>query len=316
MARRGVGERRHLRVARAHDRRLHAVRDGRGRRSCSPASPPPTGWRSRSSPGASRACAVRRGSALAARDRGLVHRLRVPRPPDLSVLPGRRVVRRARAVPRRAPRPESPGSRSWCCSRTASWCRASRSRARAAACVHSRATSRCSRRCSSLRSGPPRIRRRASRPPSPARRRCASRSCSRAAIPSAPPVRSRADAERLAAGLAARAAAGARPRSRRSRWCCFPRRRSSGSRRARGIGRCRRLAQRFGIEIWTGGARTESGSEGAPRYFNSAFRIRADGGIDPSYDKNVLVPFGEAMPLGGAARLALGRDRADAVHTR
>jgi apolipoprotein N-acyltransferase len=37
---------------------------------------------------------------------------------------------------------------------------------------------------------------------------------------------------------------------------------------------------------------------GAPRLFNSAFLLREDGTVAGRYDKRILVPFGEYMPLG------------------
>lgn len=62
----------------------------------------------------------------------------------------------------------------------------------------------------------------------------------------------------------------------------------------------RELATRFGVEIWTGGAASDRSDPALPRVYNAAYRIRPDGGESPRYDKNVLVPFGESMPLGGA----------------
>jgi len=52
------------------------------------------------------------------------------------------------------------------------------------------------------------------------------------------------------------------------------------------------------VEIWTGGSAADTRDPERPRYFNSAFRLRSDGAIDPRYDKNVLVPFGEYVPFG------------------
>lgn len=55
----------------------------------------------------------------------------------------------------------------------------------------------------------------------------------------------------------------------------------------------RALVREFGVELWTGG----HGWEGERR-FNSAFRVHGDGVVDPPYHKNILVPFGEYLPLG------------------
>lgn len=56
------------------------------------------------------------------------------------------------------------------------------------------------------------------------------------------------------------------------------------------------LASEHDIELWTGGAAVDPRSKERKRYFNSAFRLRADGSESPRYDKNVLVPFGEWLP--------------------
>ena len=58
------------------------------------------------------------------------------------------------------------------------------------------------------------------------------------------------------------------------------------------------LAASHRVEIWTGGSASDTSDRKHPRYFNSAFRLRSDGSIDPRYDKNVLVPFGEYVPFG------------------
>jgi apolipoprotein N-acyltransferase len=57
-----------------------------------------------------------------------------------------------------------------------------------------------------------------------------------------------------------------------------------------------RFARENGVEVWTGGAHFER-RDGRRRKYNSAYRIRADGTIDPPYDKNVLLPFGEFVPF-------------------
>lgn len=62
----------------------------------------------------------------------------------------------------------------------------------------------------------------------------------------------------------------------------------------------RELAERFDVEVWTGGAASDRSDPERPRVYNAAFRIRPDGAASPRYDKNVLVPFGESMPLGAA----------------
>ena len=71
----------------------------------------------------------------------------------------------------------------------------------------------------------------------------------------------------------------------------------------------RELAPAFGVEVWTGGAAAEHPDPERVRYFNSAFRLRADRAVAPRYDKNVLVPFGEWLPdsLAWITR-ALGRN--------
>ncbi len=60
----------------------------------------------------------------------------------------------------------------------------------------------------------------------------------------------------------------------------------------------RDLATSRRVEVWSGASTSETRVREQPRHFNSAYRLRADGSIDPRYDKNVLVPFGEFVPFG------------------
>lgn len=82
------------------------------------------------------------------------------------------------------------------------------------------------------------------------------------------------------------------------------------------------LARR-GVELWAGALDVEYDASDRRRSFNSAFRVDARGEIaGPRYDKIVLVPFGEYMPLVGvlpflAAVEGVGRftpGRAQVVH--
>jgi apolipoprotein N-acyltransferase len=52
-----------------------------------------------------------------------------------------------------------------------------------------------------------------------------------------------------------------------------------------------------GAEVWTGGGCYRVTAQRTLIAHNSAFRIFADGAVDRRYDKNILVPFGEYVPL-------------------
>ena len=76
-------------------------------------------------------------------------------------------------------------------------------------------------------------------------------------------------------------------------------RRSPASRRNRKV---RELIETTGAELWTGGGLVRRNKAGERTSYNSAFRVWPQGEdrkvkVDPSYDKNILLPFGEFMPL-------------------
>jgi apolipoprotein N-acyltransferase len=52
-----------------------------------------------------------------------------------------------------------------------------------------------------------------------------------------------------------------------------------------------------GAEVWTGAHDVRLGEDGRRQSTNSAFRVFGDGAVDERYDKNLLVPFGEFVPL-------------------
>ena len=68
-----------------------------------------------------------------------------------------------------------------------------------------------------------------------------------------------------------------------------------------------RFAREHDAEVWAGVVETREDEDGRRR-FNTGYRIDARGDADVPYDKNILVPFGEYMPLADVIP-ALGRIR-------
>lgn len=59
------------------------------------------------------------------------------------------------------------------------------------------------------------------------------------------------------------------------------------------------FARQSGAEIWTGALFQDSHQVNTGVYHNTAFRIDSNGEIDTRYDKTLLIPFGEYVPLKG-----------------
>ncbi len=71
----------------------------------------------------------------------------------------------------------------------------------------------------------------------------------------------------------------------------------SGGPGARRNRRARQFVAETGVELWTGGSSSRRDDEGRRRSYNSAFRVHGEGTIEPRYNKNILLPFGEFMPF-------------------
>lgn len=59
-----------------------------------------------------------------------------------------------------------------------------------------------------------------------------------------------------------------------------------------------RFARAASSEVWTGAACSRREPEAGWSNYNSAFHVSREGRVDAEYDKRILVPFGEYMPLG------------------
>lgn len=58
----------------------------------------------------------------------------------------------------------------------------------------------------------------------------------------------------------------------------------------------------LGVPLLFGAASVRSGPDGRSLTYNSAFLIEADGAIRDGYDKNLLIPLAERLPVGALAR--------------